>query len=560
MQTARQQNITPQQALNKARQFSDAGNLAKAENVCRRIINLHPRFHPAYFQLGMIATKVGKLPIAANVILQAVQIDPKNYIYHRAAGEIFRRLRQIDKAIEHGQEAVKLAPHDAESFYNLGVALSDAGRLKEAAQAYQFALQNKPDYDVAANNLGTVLERLQDENGAIEAYRKATECNPVNAEAQNNLGAILSMCGKLDEAVVCFNAAIDADPGFIFAHYNLSALKRYEEDDPHLGILENFLMQAPRMPADTRTRFWFAIGKAREDVGRYDEAFDAYRRGNAIKRSGIKFNITRIEAFAADTISKFDRAFAQKKIVGFADETPVFIVGMPRSGTTLIEQIISSHSKVHGAGELKDFCDVINSVRGRDAGPYMDWLLKADDSVLTDAGRVYVQRLRTLDNSALRITDKMPGNFFYVGLIHKVLPKAKIIFSVRDPMDICVSNYTRLFNETMPFAYDLAELGRYNNVCNAMMAHWQAVLPAETIFVSRYEDNVADLEGQARKLIEFIGLEWEDGCLDFHKNARNVKTASIAQVRKPIYKSSVARWKRFERHLKPLQQIIEEKT
>jgi hypothetical protein len=314
------------------------------------------------------------------------------------------------------------------------------------------------------------------------------------------------------------------------------------------------------MPVEARMRFWFAIGKAWEDTGRYDESFGAYQHGNKLKRASFQFDIAETEKTAGDIIAKFDKAFAGKAVNGFEDETPVFIVGMPRSGTTLIEQVLSSHSNVHGAGELKDFCDVMDKVDGASAGGlYMDWLLDADDEMLSRIGEGYVKRLRTLDKKALRITDKMPGNFFYAGLIHKALPKAKIIHSMRDPVDTCISNYSRLFNETMPFAYDLEELGRYCRLCDRLMAHWKDVLPEGTILDMKYEDNVADLETQARRLVDFCGLEWEDGCLAFHENKRHVKTASIAQVRQPIYKSSVARWKRFEKHIKPLRTALEGK-
>ncbi len=557
MQNTQQQNMTPQQAIEQAVKLTGSGNLQQAENLCRRILQIQPDFHPAYFQLGILAIQVGKFSVAANMMTQALQYDQTNPDYHRAIGEIFRRLGQLKKAMNHGQQATKLAPQGAENFYNLGLAFSDAGLLQEAVEAYKSALKINPSHGFAANNMGTALENLKDENAAIEAYRQAIKINVKHAEAQNNLGAILSARGDLEEAKACFTAAIQGDPNFVYAHYNLSTLKKYTKGDPHLAALEGMLKNIPQLSVDARMRYWFSIGKAWEDTERYNDAFEAYQKGNKLKRASFQYNVSNIEKNIQDIINKFDRVFADKKISACDDETPIFIVGMPRSGTTLIEQILSSHSKVYGAGELQDFSLAVAQERQlKNETDYIDWLLSVDDSALKRIGENYIKRIRALDAKAIRISDKMPGNFFYVGLIHKALPKAKIIHSIRNPMDVCVSNYSRLFNESMPFAYDLEELGRYSYACDKLMTHWKEVLPKGVILDMVYEDNVADLETQARKLLRFCDLEWEEACLEFHKNKRHVKTASIAQVRKPIYKSSVARWEHYKDYLAPLQAAI----
>jgi Tfp pilus assembly protein PilF len=563
MQTAgqaQQTNLTPQQAMARAEQLFRSGQLNQSEALCRRILAAQPRFHPAYYQLALIAVEVGKLPLAAELIGKAIALDASVASYHKAVGEIYRRLGRPQPAIAAGMQSVKLAPRDADAFYNLGLALADGGRMDEAAAQYRRALACDPRYGLAANNLGTVLEKLGDVGQAKKYYALAIEVNPRHAEAQNNLGAILSADGDLDRARACFGAAIDANPSFIHAHYNLSTLKKYKADDPHLAAMEAMKADAPKMDSETRLRFWFAIAKAWEDIGRYDEAFDAYSRGNRLKRATFQYNVNTTKASCDDIIGKFDAAFFAKHCGGgYADETPVFIVGMPRSGTTLIEQIISSHTGIFGAGELKDFCEVVSEKSGKPAGAsYMDMLAGGDADFSAGIGKAYVERIRRLNATAPRITDKMPGNFFYVGLIHLALPNAKIIYSQREPLDICFSNYSRLFNETMPFAYDLQELARYYNCCRRVMAHWKKILPAGTILDFKYEDVVEDLDTQARRLIEFCGLEWQDACLEFHKNDRPVKTASIAQVRTPIYKSSVARWEHFRNHLEPLRAIIEQ--
>ncbi len=554
-----QAGMTPQQALARAEQLTRAGQLAPAESLCRRILAAQPNFHPALYQLGLIAVQVGRLPLAAALIEQAITIDGSDANYHQSLGEISRRLGQLPKAIAEGKRATVLNPAEPSAFYNLGLALADAGRFPEAAAQYSQALVLDPRYGLAANNLGSALEKQEKTEEAKKWYALAIDINPRHTEAQNNLGAILSAEGDLDRARACFAAAIDADPHFIHAHFNLSTLKKYTVDDPHLAALETLKDNVSKMDPETQLRFLFSIAKAWEDIGRYDDAFGAYYRANKLKRATFPYDVANTRAACRDIIDRFGKDFLKKNQGrGHDDETPIFIVGMPRSGTTLIEQIMSSHSDIYGAGELKDFGDTVAKRHKKAPGAsYMEAIASAEGDFFADVGREYIQRIRKLNPVSKRITDKMPGNFFYVGLIHLALPKAKIIYSQRDPMDICFSNYSRLFNETMPFAYDLEELGHYYNCCKDIMNHWREILPAGVILDFKYEEVVEDLETQARRLIDFCGLEWQDSCLEFYKNERHVKTASIAQVRKPIYKSSVARWQHFRNHLEPLRKIIE---
>lgn len=556
---AQQSTMTPQQALVRAEAFLREGKPAESEAVCRQILSQRPRFHPALFHLGLIAVQAGKLDVAANMIGKAITIDTGVAAYHRALCEIYRRLGRLPGAIAAGMQAVKLAPRDASAYYNLGLALADSGKFDDAAVQYRKALALNPKYGVAANNLGAALEKAGDREGALKSYTNATELNPRHAEAQNNVGAILSEQGDLDGARARFAASLEGDPHFIHAHFNLSQLKTYKKDDPHLAAMEALLPKIGTMPEETRIRFWFAIAKAWEDTGKYDEAFDAYRRANKLKRATFSYDVKKTIAIADDIISKFDRDYLERnRGRGYSDKTPLFIVGMPRSGTTLIEQILASHGEVFGAGELRDFIEVLGKRTGKSGvGFYMDTVDPADETLFSDIGKAYVERLRKFDANALRVTDKMPGNFFYVGLIHLALPDAKFIYSQRNPMDICLSNYSRLFVETMPFAYDLEELGHYYNCCDRLMEHWKKILPPGTILDFKYEEVVEDLDSQSRRLIDFCGLDWQDSCLEFYKNDRMVRTASIAQVRTPIYKSSVAKWERFRKHLEPLQAIIE---
>jgi hypothetical protein len=304
-----------------------------------------------------------------------------------------------------------------------------------------------------------------------------------------------------------------------------------------------------------RLQLDFALGKAYADLKDYKRSFRHLLAGNTAKRAAISYDersvfnlFDRIEAtFTRELIT-------QKSGSGDPSHMPIFVIGMPRSGTTLIEQIIASHPMVHGAGELQTFNDVILTVRGADgkALGYPDFVPALDAPALRQIGSRYIADVRQLAPTGERVTDKMPSNYYFAGLIRLALPNAKIIHSVRDPVDTCISCFSKLFTAEQNHTYDLAELGRYYKRYERLMAHWHGVLPAESIMDVRYEYVVADLESQARRIIAHCGLPWDDRCLLFHETHRPVRTASATQVRQPIYKSAVGRWRVYEEHLKPL--------
>lgn len=562
----------------------NAGQNSDAIQHYHKALHLNPQHDKAANNLGVTLQANGNIPEAEKFYARAAQTNPRNAEAHNNLGAILYARGDIKSAKECFSAALQAnpeftpaqknlaalrnilpgrpqpPPQDGESHFLLGLAFANNGQPDKAMQHYSLTLQHSPAHDRAANNMGTVLEKIGDEKTAQEFYERAIRVNPRNAEAQNNLGALLSARGELDRARQCLNAAIEADPFFIHAHYNLSTIKKYTPDDPHLIALEKLTAKADSLSAEAQMRLWFSLGKAWEDVKRYDESFAAYDRGNRIHRAAIAYDEKAVAKSTDDIVRRFDKKLADKKVKGSADETPIFIVGMPRSGTTLIEQIISNHSAVFGAGELRDLCDTV--AEQWKIGPglsYIDRLKAASEEELVTIGESYLRKIRKLNTTALRITDKMPGNYFYTGLIHKIFPNARIIHSIRDPRDTCFSNYSRLFQHTMPFAYDLQELGRYYRRYEELMRHWKRVLPKNAILDVRYEDVVADLEGQTRRLLDYCGLSWEARCLAFHENIRTVKTASIAQVREPIYKSSIARWEHYREHLEPLRLALEGK-
>lgn len=547
--------------MRQAAELERFGRQAEAEAVYRQIINADQCFHPAYHALGLLAFNNGNLSLAADLLKAAIAIDKKNALYQRNYGEMCRRLGRLPEAIAAGKAACKLTPTDIDAHYNLGLAYTDAKDYSHAITAYRRALKLNPNHGLSWNNLGSALEQQGNKDAALDAYNKAVTINPHHAEAQNNAGAIFSEQGKLDEARACFQAAIDARPDFVEAHYNLSSLKTYQQDDPHLAILEGVYANRATLSDHARIRYCFALGKALEDTRQYDRAFAAYDEGNRLQHALLPMDERMADRMLESIVRVFDEKFFAERsawqVSPDPKRTPVFIVGMPRSGTTLLEQILCSHGSVHGAGELMDLNEVVSQATGASPGkPFMVGVQKLSQADMRRIGDDYLERVWKLSPDSAFITDKMPANFFYLGLIHLALPHAKIIHAMRDPMDSCFSCFSRLFNDTMEFAYDQGTLGRYYRRYMTLMRHWHKVLPAGRILDLRYEDMVADTEGQARRVLEFVGLPWDENCLNFHQNQRLVKTASVAQVRQPIYKTSVARWKHFARHLRPLYELV----
>jgi tetratricopeptide (TPR) repeat protein len=547
--------------MEQAQACERAGKMAEAEGCYRRIIADDPKFHPAFHALGLLAYGAGNLPLAADLLKAAIALDKKVALYQRNYGEMCRRLGLLDAAIAAGRQTVKLAPADLDAHYNLGLAYSDAKDFEPAIVAYRRAIKLDARHGLSWNNLGSAMEQQGDKDAAELAYARAVELNPQHAEAQNNLGAIDSERGKLDDARACFAAAIAAKPEFVEAHYNLSSLKTYQKDDPHLALLEGVYANRASLTDHARIRYCFALGKALDDTGEYDRAFTAYEEGNRVQHALLPMDERQADSMLDNIIRVFDDAFfaARKPAVPetMAGRSPIFIVGMPRSGTTLLEQILCSHASVYGAGELVNLSEVIAALTG--AGkPFTDTVAGLSAEDMRRLGEEYVKRVWMLSPDSAYITDKMPANYFYLGLIHLALPNARIIHAMRDPMDSCFSCYSRLFNDTMEFAYDQGTLGRYYVRYMKLMQHWHKVLPEGRILDLRYEEMVADTEKQARRVLEFVGLPWDENCLQFHKNDRLVKTASVAQVRRPIYKTSVSRWKHFARHLRPLFELVKD--
>jgi tetratricopeptide (TPR) repeat protein len=431
--------------------------------------------------------------------------------------------------------------------------------LDEAVAQYRQALALKPDYAKAHSHLGVVLQDQGKLDDALANYRQALALKPDFAEAHNNLGHALRELGRLTEARHAYETAIELAPQKPGFYYGLAQMKRFAQGDTDLAAMEKLGLEPVSLSAEDRIQLGFALGKAYRDLGDHERSFRHLLEGNSLKRQEIVYD----EAATAGLFARIREVFTpelmrEKRGLGDPSPAPVFIIGMPRSGTTLIEQILASHPKVFGAGELRHITNAAAKLSRPDGAPvpFPEAVSCMGGEQLRRLGESYIAAIRALAPNAERITDKMPGNFRFAGLIHLVLPNARMIHARRDPIDTCLSCFSKLFGGNHPYCYDLAELGRYYRTYEALMAHWRKVLPPDVMLEVQYEEVTADPECQARRIVVHCGLEWEDACLLFHKNERPVRTASAVQVRQPIYRTSVGRWRPYEHLLGPLIEAL----
>jgi tetratricopeptide (TPR) repeat protein len=416
-----------------------------------------------------------------------------------------------------------------------------------------------PDHLDALVNRGASLARLGRESEALLSYDAAIAKAPRFALAQDNKGVAMLQLGRLKEAASAFETAIALEPGRTRAYHHLSLARRFQPGERYVEALEALVRDgAPTSPQD-RVYAHFALGKAFADLPDAARSFPHFAAGNAFKRKlsgydeGAVLGVLERSrlAYADDLTRRFATAGAPSSV-------PVFVLGVPRSGTTLVEQILASHPSVYGAGEINDFDAAAQEIGGATAAalktPDSVWRMISED--FRRLGEAYLARLEGRSGSAQRIVNKLPDNFRCAGLIALALPQARIIHVRREAMDTCFSCFTNLFVENHRYAYDLAELGRYYRAYETLMAHWRRTLPPGMMLDVKYEDVVADVEGEGRRILAHCGLDWDPRCLDFHNNGRAVRTASVAQVRQPIYASSVGRWRAYEAFLGPLIEAL----
>jgi tetratricopeptide (TPR) repeat protein len=485
------------------------------------------------------------------------------------------------KAIRCFQDSVRLNPHHADAAHNLGVALCKLGRYKEAEDHFRHALELRPDCPEAHANLGAILRLKGHLDAATVSLRRAIRLKPDLVDARNNLGLALGLLGRLHEARAQFEKVLKLAPGNADALFGVGLVARMEGRFDETGAMFKRALQVdPAMPSTwaalvgirkmtASDRHWleraeeiagsgiaplheadlrFAIGKYCDDVGYFKQAFQSYKRANALlKEVADTYDRDARKRFVDDLIRVYTPATIAAVDDGASTSTkPVLVVGMMRSGTSLAEQIICSHPAAKGAGELTFWNDTLHE--------YEALLRKGllPESVRIKLANAYLNTLARQSLDARRIVDKAPLNSDYLGVIHSVFPKARIIYMQRNPIDACLSSYFQQFSATLNFTMDLSDLAHYYREHHRLMAHWRSVLPPGTILDVPYAELIADQEGWTRRILAFLGLDWDKSCLDFHQTQRPVMTASYWQVRQKIYTHSVGRWRNYETFIGPL--------
>jgi tetratricopeptide (TPR) repeat protein len=523
-----------------------------------RALAITPNAADVHANLGSALHARGRAQDAVKHYRRALELAPENPATHNNLGNALSSLDRHEDAIAHYKRALAINPALPETHNNLATLLAAANRFEEAIVHYQRALGLRPDLAEAHGNLGNALLALHRPNEALAHYEAALTIKPEVARLHHALGIALQVLGRLEEARGAFERAVALAPGTADFHLPLAHSRPFTAADPRLAALEELALDLARLREDEQIALHFALGKAYADLNQHQRSFSHLCTGNGLKRRRVSYDETRtLRAF--DRIrATFSPALMQAKSgSGNPSQVPIFVVGMPRSGTTLIEQILASHSRVFGAGERKELSAALPDLKAEhSAAAFPEVVLELSGQALHEFGSRYLKRMTALAPTAEHIVDKMPSNFGLLGLIHLALPGARIIHAHRDPIDTCFSCFSILFMGHQPYTYELGELGRYYRTYSRLMEHWRAALPPGLMLEVRYEDVVADLEGQARRILAHCGLPWEDACLAFHQSQRPVHTASSVQVRQPLYASSVGRWRHYANELEPLLQAL----
>ncbi|MCB2183186.1 MAG: tetratricopeptide repeat protein, partial [Desulfobulbaceae bacterium] len=448
---------------NRGNAFKDLGQLNKAVESYNKAIRIKPDYAEAYSNRGNAFKKLGQLKHAVESYNKAIRIKPGHAEFYYNRGNAFKDLRQLKQAVESYDKAIRIKRDYAEAHYNLGNAFKKLGQLKEAFENYNKAIRIKPDYAEAYSNRGNAFKELGQLKEALNDYNKAIRIKPDYAKAYSNRGVAFQELGQLQEAFENYNKAIRIKSDYAEAYYNLSSIKKYKPDDTQIGIMKNLFECSERSETDRR-HFSFALAKAYDDIGEYDKSFDYLKEGNRLRKKELNYNIDNDRRLFARIKEVFRAGNLAPDVVPDRNRQiqPIFILGMPRSGTSLVEQILASHTKVHGAGELNIMFNLVNSILSDlpDQNPNQggrEWQDK-----LTTLGDAYLKVLQALNVPEKIITDKMPLNFIYVGFILSALPEAKILHLNRDPRATCWSIYKQSFSSHgNGYAYDMNDLAEF---------------------------------------------------------------------------------------------------
>jgi tetratricopeptide (TPR) repeat protein len=528
------------------------GHADEAFAASRQAISLDPKLPAAHNNLGLILAAQGRRQEAVACYRQALMLNPSDADCLNNLGNALRELGSRREAAAVYARGIELDPLRAESHCNFGNALIDLRRLDEAEAAFRQALALEPEQPLAHLSLATALRLKRRAADAEASCETALTIDPNHAQALSLLGELRADRGRFPEAEALFQQAIAADPDFSFPYLSIATHRRMTAND-RLWLKGVEASLAKPLPLANEISLHYALGKYCDDVGRYRDAFEQYVRANELaKRYGATFDAGKLTRRIDIIIRSFDAAFVRYPMIEASDsELPIFIVGMPRSGTSLAEQILASHPAVFGAGELTFWNGAFAAYRQAQIQN------QSGADLIPGLARDYLRRLAALSPGARRTVDKMPTNFMYAGLIHAAFPRARIIHMQRHPVDTCLSIYFQNFFNIGAYANDLEHLAQFYEEYLRVTAHWRAVLPATALLEIPYEALIEDQEGWTRRMLDFVGLPWDAACLEFHRTDRVVITSSKWQVRQKIYASSAGRWRNYREFLGPLERLLD---
>ena len=594
-------SIKNDRLLSKAKKLVKKGEIKEARKIYLNILEYSPSNKEAKIGLKSIENEdeaqlsqeqldyviqlysSGQMDKALLSIKELIQDFPNIPLLHNISGACNSALGEIDSAIISFNKAIELKPDYDEAYFNLGVAFHQTGRLGEALNSYERAISIKhayptahnnlglialsqgqldnalksfewavaysPEYAEAHNSLGAALQELKQFEKAKVSFKKAVALNPQYAQGLHNLAILSEIINLPDEASEYYEKALAVEPNYAEAYRNQSRTKKYKKNDPQIAQMQS-IYSNDNLSISDKVHINFALAKVNEDLGNQKDFFKHLDEGSRLRKKQLNYNINETEEFHSSLIRLFseDQPKIKQLSLGPLDIRPIFIVGMPRSGTSLVEQIISSHHSVHGAGELNNFKNIVTPALKNYIGNLTNTINEDD---LLSIRMNYIKSLVNLSVSEKIITDKMPVNFRMIGLILTAIPEAKIIHLTRDPKATCWSNYKHYFANENGFTFDQEDLAKFFLLYKEMMDFWHKSFPNKIHDIS-YERLTTHQEDETQKLLKYCELDWDNNCLNFHKNTRAVHTASASQVRQKMYQGSSDAWKKYEKFLQPL--------
>ncbi|XQW86439.1 tetratricopeptide repeat-containing sulfotransferase family protein [Thalassotalea piscium] len=548
-------NVTEQQKINLTRANEAFVNqdIRTAELAYRKLISENISSSTPYTQLALICARSNRIGEAKTLWTDALALSPGCIDALLGLGDIAKYERNFLQAASYYKKVIVENPNHALAYLSLSYCLQQAGKLDDSEKACRQAISIAPHYSQAKEFLGQVLIAKGEYSKAKEWLNQLIINEPTNIRALYTFGNLLKSQGDFKQASKFYQKIWSIMPEYSQAHFTYSTIHKYKDiNDPHLLLMQT-QYQGTNNTEENKIQLSFALAKAFEDLNQYEEAFKYLEAGNSIRFKRYNYHISSDELFIKNIMQTFNSdAINQLKIKAENSRTPIFIVGMPRSGTSLVEKIIATHSQVHGAGELDHFFQLGMELINESSSFLFSPLAQYPPQVLENIGHTYLSKIHLLSSTSRHVTDKLPFNMLLIGLIKIVFPNAKIIHCTRDAKDNCLSIYKKNFTtDNYRFAYDLKALGQFYNLYAKLMEHWHTVFPGE-IYDVQYESLIKNPEHEIKKLITACDLPWEKECLNFHQSEAIVTTASAYQVRQPIYSTSVKLWKKYEKFIAPL--------